>query len=79
MIDIFLSAICIYAVSSLVCHYDGPFGIFTKLRSIHWLHDVTRCQVCAAFWVTIPFLFILTPLEALASYGIVILAVRYEP
>ncbi len=74
-----LSILSIYAISSLVSNYNGPFDILRRIRNIKPLQELTECQVCLAFWVTLPFLFILSPLEALAAYGSVILLVRYEP
>lgn len=79
MIEVIIAALCIYAVSSLVVNYDGAFGIFERIRRVNALQGVTSCAVCASFWMSIPFLFIITPLEVLAAYGLVILAVRYEP
>lgn len=79
MIEVIISALCIYAVSALLVNYEGPFGIFERIRSVKALQGVTSCQVCTAFYVTIPFLFIIEPIQALAAYGLVIVVVRYEP
>lgn len=79
MAETVISALCIYGVSSLVVNYDGAFGIFERLRRVKAMRSVTSCQVCTAFYVTLPFLFIIEPIQALAAYGLVILAVRYEP
>lgn len=79
MIEIIISALCIYAVSSLIVNYDGPFGILDRLRNIRFIQGVTDCQACTAFWCTLPFLYFLQPLEALAAFGLVVLAIRFEP
>lgn len=78
MIEIIISALCIYAVSTLVVNYDGPFGILERLRELKPLQGVTSCVVCMSFWVSLPFLVIMNPLHVLAAYGLVILATRNE-
>lgn len=79
IIEVIMSALCVYALSSLVANYDGPFGIFQHIRRVKWLQSLTSCQVCTAFWCTIPFLYMLSPFEALSAFGLVVLTIRSEP
>ena len=62
----------IYGLSSLLTRYEGPFGVFERLRHVKPLENVLRCSVCTSVWVAFPFI-VLWPLEALAGLGFAIL------
>lgn len=77
MFEIFVLSMSIYAISVVLVDYDGAFGIFRRLRKSKRLQSVLSCQVCTAFWVSLPFLLIASnPLAVLASYGLVIILSR---
>jgi hypothetical protein len=79
MVETIMVALGVYAISSLIVHYEGPFGIFHHIRSVKHLQSLTNCVVCTSFYITLPFLFIVSPLQALAAYGIVIVLTQFEP
>jgi len=51
MAEFIFAALATFGVSALISNYDGPMGVFVRLRS----HvAATRCCVCLSVWLGIP-------------------------
>lgn len=76
IITIILAASGAYGVSTLLSEYDGPWGLFSKLRN---LGSVFRCSTCLSFWALLPIAIIsdLNILGYLAALGITVAATRH--
>lgn len=51
MIEVILAALATYGIATLVSEYDGPFNVFTELRT--WL-PALRCVPCGSVWIAAP-------------------------
>lgn len=69
-----LSAISVYGLCRIITCYDGPFGVFAKLRKMFPNSPLT-CTVCLSVWASVPFAFAfdLGFLGYLSVVGIVVL------
>lgn len=47
---ILLLALGSYGISTLLSDYEGPFDLFTKIRTVG---KVFRCSTCLSFWISI--------------------------
>lgn len=60
--NILLTTLAIYYLTTMIVNYDGAFEVFERLR------DFTRdyrglnldCYFCTALWISLPFAFYLT-------------------
>lgn len=52
MIELFLSMLATYVITSVISSYDGPFDIFARVRG-EW-EKPWSCFVCLSFWIAIP-------------------------
>jgi hypothetical protein len=78
MFELLIVFLSVYGISSLLVDYDGPFGIFYRLRNLNRLRSVLRCQVCTGFYLALPFLLFVPFYIVLAAYGLLILVAKYE-
>lgn len=78
IITIFITALATLGISVIITQYDGPCGIFQKLRSKIPKSPIT-CTVCLSVWVAIP-LSIITEIGLvgyLAVIGFIIIEERF--
>lgn len=78
MNELIISALATFGIASLVSNYDGPYNIFTKLRS---RYEMLRCTVCLATWLATPLFFLaangfLAYVTSLAIIGVVVIVER---
>lgn len=45
-----IGALATWRLASLIVYEDGPFEVFTRLRSISVLEGMTSCLWCTSIW-----------------------------
>lgn len=77
LIDIFLSILMVSGVCIMAANYDGPFGIFYKLRTSR-LSKLFDCEVCLTPYIGLIALvgFNLSLMQYLAVVGASVLICR---
>lgn len=48
--QVLIGGLATWRLASLIVYEDGPFEMFTRLRSIKALEGVTSCLWCASVW-----------------------------
>jgi len=75
-----ITALSVYGLASLITGYDGPKGMFLKLRN-KYPYSAINCTVCLSCWIALPMILTgaylgLAFLAPFAIVGVVILLER---
>jgi len=54
-----ITALAVYGISALITQYDGPWGLFARLRA-KLPNSAFWCAVCLSVWVVIPMILLAT-------------------
>lgn len=82
-----LAALAVYRLSRMITDEEGPFSIFTKLRTafppVDWIGRGLECIMCVSFWVALPFACYVdwtwtTPLTWLALSSVTVIIRKWE-
>lgn len=60
--EILLSTIAVFYITSMITEYDGPFSLFEKLRELsrEYRGFNLDCFFCTSLWISLPFALYLT-------------------
>lgn len=84
LVQLIIAALAVYRVSRMVAIEEGPFSLFTKIRSLApaqtWLQRGLECPICISFWVALPVALWLggDALTWLALSGVAVLLTKWE-
>lgn len=57
-LTLLLASLAVYRLSRMISDEEGPFALFTKLRSLApqgtWVQRGVECILCLSFWVALP-------------------------
>lgn len=58
VVPLVVAALAVYRVSRMVAIEEGPFKLFTHIRSLApaqtWVQRGLECPICISFWVALP-------------------------